>query len=58
MPHHPGACREVEEPVADSDVALQDMLLLVLEKGSNSAMDDAFGSTRRTYFLVSDSDHY
>jgi hypothetical protein len=55
MPHHPGASREVEESVANPNVALQDVLLLMLEKGSNSAMDDAFGSTRRTYnSLVSD----
>ena len=46
MPHHPGTSREVEESVAHSNVALQDVLLLVLEQRADSAMDDAFGSTR------------
>jgi hypothetical protein len=31
VPHHPGACCEVEEPVAGSDVAVDDVFFFVLD---------------------------
>ena len=41
VPHHPGGARLEEERVARAEVAVQAVLLQVLDQGAASAMDDA-----------------
>ncbi len=44
MPHHPSGGGEVEETVAGFDVAVEDVLLFVLDEGPGGGVDDAFWS--------------
>ena len=45
VPHHPAAGCEIEQPVARAHVAVQLVLLEVLEQHAAVAMDDALGHT-------------
>ena len=47
MPHHPGCRCEVEHSVTGTDVAVQDVLLFVLDEGAGCGVDDAFGGPGR-----------
>ena len=47
VPHHPATRREVEQAVAGLQVAVQQVLLDVLEQRAACAVDDAFGDARR-----------
>lgn len=42
MPHHPGARCEVEEAVSRTDIAVKDVLLFMLNQGSERRVDNAF----------------
>ena len=42
MPHHPSTCREVEESCAGNDGGVENVFFLMLDKGANGTMDDAF----------------
>ncbi len=47
VPHHPAAGREVEGPVARPDVAVQQVLLGVRQKGAARAVHQRLGRARR-----------
>jgi len=40
MPHHPGSCGVVEDAFSRLDVAMEDVLFLVLKKRSYGSMYD------------------
>lgn len=40
MPHHPGGGAVVEQAIAGADVALEDVLFLVLYEGADCAVDN------------------
>ena len=47
VPHHPAAGREVEDAIAGLDVAVELVLLEVLDQRAAGAMDDALGDAGR-----------
>ena len=48
VPHHPAARREIEQPIAALDIAMQLLLLDVLEQHAPGAMDDALRNAGRS----------
>ncbi len=48
VPHHPAAGREIEQPVAGLEVAVQQVLLQVLQQRAAGAVDDALRNAGRS----------